>query len=56
MSIVRTLTLRSIKARPTRVLLSTFGIVLGVAAILGIGITNQTALDSVELLFEDTAG
>ena len=56
MSIIRTLTFRSIKARPTRVLLSTFGIILGVAAILGIGITNRSALDSVKLLFEDTAG
>jgi putative ABC transport system permease protein len=37
-------------------LLSIFGIILGVAAILGIGITNQTALDSVKLLFEDTSG
>jgi putative ABC transport system permease protein len=37
-------------------ILSTFGIVLGVAAILAIGITNQTALDSVTNLLEDTAG
>jgi len=56
MSLTRVLTIRSLKARPTRMLLSTFGIILGVAAILGIGITNQTALDSVRLLFEDTSG
>lgn len=56
MSVTRILTIRSIKARPTRMLLSAFGIILGVAAILGIGITNQTALDSVRLLFEDTSG
>lgn len=56
MTLTRILTSRSIKARPTRMLLSTFGIVLGVAAILGMGITNQTALDSVKLLFEDISG
>ncbi len=37
-------------------LLSTFGIILGVAAILGIGITNQNALDAVKQLFESTTG
>ncbi len=37
-------------------LLSTFGIILGVAAILGIGITNQNALEAVKQLFENTAG
>ncbi len=33
-----------------------FGIVLGVAAILAIGITNQTALNSVTNLFQETSG
>ncbi len=33
-----------------------FGIILGVAAILAIGITNQTALDAVTNLFQETAG
>ncbi len=33
-----------------------FGIVLGVAAILAIGITNQTALNSVINLFQETSG
>jgi ABC-type lipoprotein release transport system permease subunit len=37
-------------------ILSTFGIVLGVATILAISITNQTALESVKRLFSDTAG
>jgi putative ABC transport system permease protein len=37
-------------------LLSTFGIMLGVATILAISITNQTALESVKRLFSDTAG
>ena len=48
--------LRSLRTRPTRMLLSTFGIVLGVATILAISITNQTALESVKRLFSDTAG
>jgi len=39
-----------------RVLLSTFGIVLGVAAIIAIGVTNQAALNSVTQLFENTSG
>jgi putative ABC transport system permease protein len=48
--------LRSLRSRPTRMILSTFGIVLGVATILAISITNQTALQSVKRLFSDTAG
>ncbi len=56
MALVRLLTFRSLIARPSRMLLSTFGIVLGVAAILAIGITNQTALNAVSSLFEDTSG
>ena len=56
MSILRLLSLRSLTARPMRVLLSTFGIVLGVAAIIAIGVTNQAALDSVTQLFENTSG
>lgn len=56
MSLNRVLILSSLRARPFRIVLSTFGIMLGVAAILGIGITNQTALSAVKLLFENTAG
>lgn len=48
--------LRSLRTRPSRMLLSTFGIMLGVATILAISITNQTALESVKRLFSDTAG
>lgn len=54
--LTRLLTLRSFKARPFRMILSTFGIVLGVAAILAIGITNQTALNAVTNLFQETSG
>ena len=56
MKLLRLLSLRSLTARPMRVFLSTFGIVLGVAAIIAIGVTNQTALDSVTQLFENTSG
>lgn len=50
------LTIRTFRTRPLRMLLSMFGILLGVAAILAIGVTNQTALDSVTRLFEETSG
>jgi putative ABC transport system permease protein len=50
------LTLRSMRARYFRVLLSGFGIVLGVAGVLAISITNQAALDSITRLFADTSG
>jgi putative ABC transport system permease protein len=56
MTLLRLLTLRSIRARPVRLLLSAFGIILGVAGILAIGVTNQTALDSITRLFENTSG
>lgn len=56
MSLTRLLILRSIKERPFRMLLSTFGIILGVASILAIGVTNQAALESVSRLFADTSG
>lgn len=52
----RLLTIRSLLTRPLRMLLSTFGIVLGVAAILAIGMVNQTALDSVIRVFADASG
>ena len=56
MKLSKLLLLRSIKERPLRMILSMFGIILGVASILSIGITNQTALDSITKLFEDTSG
>ncbi len=56
MKLLGLLSLRSLLVRPTRVLLSTFGIVLGVAAIIAIGVTNQVALESVTRLFENTSG
>lgn len=53
---IRLLTLRSMRARSTRFVLSTFGIVLGVAVMLAITVTNQAALDSIVELFASTAG
>jgi len=53
---IRLLTVRSIRARFLRFALSAFGIVLGVAGMLAIGVTNQTALDSIVKLFENTSG
>jgi putative ABC transport system permease protein len=37
-------------------MLSMFGIVIGVATLLAINVTNQTALDSIVKLFSDTSG
>jgi putative ABC transport system permease protein len=56
MKLLPLLSLRSLTARPLRVVLSMFGIVLGVAAIVAIGVTNETALASVARLFENTSG
>lgn len=56
MLLIRWLTLRSVRTRPMRLLLSTFGIVLGVAGIVAIGATNRSAIDAVTRLFQDTSG
>lgn len=56
MRLTRLLTLRSIRTRSTRFLLSAFGIVLGVAGLLSIQTTNQTAMNSILELFESTSG
>ena len=56
MLLIRWITLRSLRTRPLRTLLSALGIVLGVAGLLSIQITSQTALTSLSALFEGTAG
>ena len=56
MSLTRMITLRSLRSRPMRMLLSMFGIILGVATVLAISVTNRTALESITKLFEDTSG
>jgi len=50
------LVLRSLRARPSRTILTIFGIVLGVAVILAIRIANQSTLDSLTSLFTETSG
>ncbi len=56
MKLIRLLLLRSLKERPLRILLSMFGIILGVAGILSMGITNQAAMAAITRLFSDTSG
>ncbi|MFL7869350.1 MAG: ABC transporter permease [Anaerolineales bacterium] len=56
MHLFRLLTLRSIRSRSLRFLLSAFGSILGVAGMLSIQATNQTALASILNLFESTSG
>jgi putative ABC transport system permease protein len=56
MLLTRLITWRSILTRRLRSLLSTFGIVLGVACMLAISATNQTALNSITRLFQNTSG
>lgn len=56
MRLFHLLTLRSMRSRTLRFALSTFGIVLGVAGMLSIRATNQTALNSILNLFESTSG
>ena len=53
---IRYLTLRSIRARWLRFVLSAFGIILGVAGMLAIGVTNKAALNSIVRLFANTSG
>lgn len=50
------LAVRSLIARPLRTLLTTFGIVLGVAVILSINITNTSTLDAITRLFSESSG
>ena len=50
------LAIRSLVARPLRTLLTTFGIVLGVAVILSINITNRSTLAAITRLFSESSG
>jgi putative ABC transport system permease protein len=56
MSRMSLLTLRSLRVRLSRTLLTTFGIVLGVAVILAISITNQSTIDSITAVFSEASG
>jgi putative ABC transport system permease protein len=50
------LALRNIRTRPGRTLLTLLGIVLGVAVVLAIQITNQSTLASLRQIFDRAAG
>jgi ABC-type lipoprotein release transport system permease subunit len=50
------LAVRSLLARPLRALLTTFGIVLGVAVILAIRIANASTLQAVTQVFTEASG
>jgi len=54
--LTRLITFRSISVHFLRFALSGFGIVLGVAGMLAINVTNQTALNSIVELFQSTSG
>jgi putative ABC transport system permease protein len=54
--LTRFITFRSIRVHFLRFALSGFGIVLGVAGMLAINVTNQTALNSIVELFQSTSG
>ena len=56
MQLIRLLILRTFFSRPIRTLLCIFGITIGVAGILAIGITNQAAMASITELFEESSG
>ncbi len=56
MSRTSLLTLRSLRVRLSRTVLTTFGIVLGVAVILAISITNRSTLDSITAVFSEASG
>ncbi len=50
------LALRALRARPFRTLLTLFGIVLGVAVILSINVTNVSTLAAINDLFSESSG
>lgn len=56
MKLILKLTIRSIQRRPLRTLLSMLGIMIGVAGILALGITNQASMASISQLFEESSG
>jgi putative ABC transport system permease protein len=53
---LESLALRNLRARPARTLLTLAGIVLGVAVILAINVTNQSTLASISAVFDEASG
>lgn len=56
MRLIIKLTFRSIQRHPFRSILSMLGIMIGVAGILALGITNQASMRSITALFEESSG
>ena len=56
MLLSRLIAFRSIRFRFRRFVLSLFGIIVGVATLLAINVTNQTSMASIVQLFSDTSG
>ena len=50
------ITLRSLLRQPVRKLIASFGIILGVAVIFAVGLTNHTTEQAIKMLFQDTSG
>ena len=50
------LALRNLTTRKLRTLLTLSGIVLGVAVVLAINITNDSTLDSIRTVFDEASG
>ena len=56
MRLVLNLTFRAIQRRPVRTILSMLGIMIGVAGILALDITNQASMASISDLFVESSG
>jgi putative ABC transport system permease protein len=56
MRLILKLTIRGIQRRPLRTFLSLLGIMIGVAGILALGITNQASIQSISELFAESSG
>ena len=56
MRLILKLTIRAVQRRPLRTILSMLGIMIGVAGILALGITNEAALGSIAELFAESSG
>jgi putative ABC transport system permease protein len=56
MRLILKLTIRGIQRRPLRTFLSMLGIMIGVAGILALGITNQASIQSISELFAESSG
>ena len=56
MRLMLKLSIRAIQRRPLRTLLSMLGIMIGVAGILALGITNEASIRAIENIFEQSSG